>query len=72
MKSSIIIVLCFLTGVLLSYFQCIPAFLFKYDYSIYILPIMMFFVGMSILSAPSGNINLVSYLYPYLQSPEPC
>lgn len=48
MKSSIIIVLCFLTGVLLSYFQCIPAFLFKYDYSIYILPIMMFFVGMSI------------------------
>lgn len=48
MKSSLIILFCFLLGLLCSYFHWIPDIFLAHDYSIYILPVMMFFVGMFI------------------------
>lgn len=45
---SLLIVLCFFSGVLLSYYHCMPDFAYEQDYSLYILSVMMFFVGMSI------------------------
>lgn len=53
MKSSFIILCCFIIGILLAYYHCIPDIFLAYDYSNYILPIMMFFVGIGI----GGNIK---------------
>ena len=48
MKSSFIILCCFITGILLAYYRCVPDIFLTHDYSNYILPIMMFFVGIGI------------------------
>lgn len=48
MKSSLIILLSFVLGVLVARFHCLPDLLLETDYSIYILFLLMFFVGMSI------------------------
>lgn len=48
MKSSFIILCCFITGILLAYYRYVPDILLTYDYSNYILPVMMFFVGIGI------------------------
>ena len=48
MKSSFIILCCFITGILLAYYRCVPDIFLTHDYSNYILPIMMFFVGLGI------------------------
>ena len=48
MKSSFIILCCFLTGILLAYYRYVPDIFLTYDYSNYILPVMMFFVGIGI------------------------
>ena len=45
MKSSFIILCCFITGILLAYYRYVPDIFLTYDYSNYILPVMMFFVG---------------------------
>ena len=48
MKSSFIILCCFITGILLAYYRYVPDIFLTYDYSNYILPVMMFFVGIGI------------------------
>ena len=48
MKSSFIILCCLITGILLAYYRCVPDIFLTHDYSNYILPIMMFFVGIGI------------------------
>ena len=48
MKSSFIILWCFITGILLAYYRYVPDIFLTYDYSNYILPVMMFFVGIGI------------------------
>lgn len=48
MKSSFIILCCFITGILLAYYRYVPDIFLTHDYSNYILPIMMFFVGIGI------------------------
>ena len=48
MKSSFIILCCFITGILLEYYRYVPDIFLTYDYSNYILPVMMFFVGIGI------------------------
>lgn len=53
MRSSLIILCCFIAGILLAYHQCVPDVFLAYDYSNYILPAMMFLVGIGI----GGNIK---------------
>lgn len=48
MRSSLIIVLCFVLGVLVSYFGITPEVLLETDYSIYVLYGLMFLVGITI------------------------
>ena len=48
MKSSFIILCCFITGILLAYYRYVPDIFLTYDYSNYTLPVMMFFVGIGI------------------------
>lgn len=48
MKSSLFILCCFITGILLAYYRYVPDIFLTYDYSNYILPVMMFFVGIGI------------------------
>lgn len=48
MKSSFIILCCFITSILLAYYRYVPDIFLTYDYSNYILPVMMFFVGIGI------------------------
>ena len=48
MKSSFIILCCFITGILLAYYRYVPDIFLTYDYSNYILPVMMVFVGKGI------------------------
>ena len=48
MKSSFIILCSFITGILLAYYRYVPDIFLTYDYSNYILPVMMFFVGIGI------------------------
>ncbi len=48
MKSSLIIVVFFICGVLLSVFSLLPGFLIETDFSSYVLYLLMFFVGISI------------------------
>ena len=48
MKSSFIILCCFITGILLAYYRYVPDIFLTCDYSNYILPVMMFFVGIGI------------------------
>ena len=48
MRSSLIIVLCFVLGVLVSYFGFTPEVLLETDYSIYVLYGLMFLVGITI------------------------
>ena len=48
MKSSFTILCCFITGILLAYYRYVPDIFLTYDYSNYILPVMMFFVGIGI------------------------
>ena len=48
MKSSFIILCCFITGILLAYYRYVPDIFLTYDYSNYIIPVMMFFVGIGI------------------------
>lgn len=48
MKSSLIILLAFVLGVFVARFRCLPDTLLDTDYSIYILFLLMFFVGLVI------------------------
>ncbi|WP_455497211.1 lysine exporter LysO family protein [Coprobacter sp.] len=70
MKNSLIILCCFITGILLAYYHCIPDIFLAYDYSNYILPVMMFCVGISIggdiksLYAPIKKYKLRILLIP--------
>lgn len=48
MKSSLFILCCFITGILLAYYRYVPDIFLTHDYSNYILPVMMFFVGIGI------------------------
>ena len=48
MKNSLIILACFLAGVTASYFRWLPEWTNQHDYSLYILYIMMFFVGIGL------------------------
>lgn len=48
MKNSFIILACFLAGVTASYFRWLPEWTNQHDYSLYILYIMMFFVGIGL------------------------
>lgn len=48
MKNSIIIVLFFAIGVIIGYWQWIPNFYLKYDYTSYALYLLMFLVGIGI------------------------
>lgn len=48
MRSSFIILACFISGVLLSWYRLMPEAVLQVDWSLLILPVMMFSVGMSI------------------------
>ncbi len=48
MRSSLIILLAFVLGVFIARFRCLPDILLDADYSMYILFLLMFFVGITI------------------------
>lgn len=48
MKSSLIILSLFIVGLLLGLFQLVPTFIIDKDYTMYILYVLMFFVGIGI------------------------
>lgn len=48
MKDSILIVVCFIVGLILSYLKYIPAFMIENDISTYVLYVLMFIVGVGI------------------------
>ncbi|MBI9069307.1 MAG: lysine exporter LysO family protein [Salinivirgaceae bacterium] len=48
MKDSLLIVMCFAIGLLMSFYQFIPEFLIETDYSSYVLYILMFIVGIGV------------------------
>lgn len=48
MKDSLLIVLCFIVGLLVAFFKWMPDFLLETDYSSYVLYVLMFIVGVTI------------------------
>lgn len=71
MKDSILIVVCFVIGLILSFYQFIPLFLLQNDISTYVLYILMFIVGIGIGSDKEAlntlrKINLKILLVPLL------
>lgn len=48
MKDSLLIVMCFVIGLLMSFYQLLPQFLIETDYSSYVLYLLMFIVGIGI------------------------
>jgi uncharacterized membrane protein YbjE (DUF340 family) len=71
MKDSLLIVLCFIAGLLMSFWNWLPDFLLHDDISSYVLYVLMFVVGIGIGSdkealAVLGKVNLKILLVPLL------